>query len=342
MFGKAAALAVLAAVGMAGSAHAQSLQPVGPWDGSNPFRCENQDVGTGTDFPHPNADPFCVEFDKTNQNITDFGIVDFLSQEPTRTAQAVNKCFYFQKDHWTGSVVQGSGPELWHWDGDYFFDKAKGIGGVSVHNFRVGGQPVDFTPYVPAAYQPYVYPGGGGGVIVLLETDPDPQCTALVDTPQERARVYRSSHTPRECVTPGGRIHGRRVGHVKLGETRKRLRKAIGPPKRSRHGVDRWCVIGGAKLKVAYGGRRHRSRLALTSAKGQSLKGVSPGQRAGVARQKLRTSTSTRVGKTKVIRAMRTRHRVGLVGLRHGRVAWVGLGRRGHGLPSALRHTLHP
>ena len=41
-------------------------------------------------------------------------------------AAAVPKCFYFQTDHWTGSVVQGQPPELWHWDGSYFFDKAQG------------------------------------------------------------------------------------------------------------------------------------------------------------------------------------------------------------------------
>ena len=45
-------------------------------------------------------------------------------------AAAVPKCFYYQHDHWTGSVVQGQPPELWHWDGRYFFDKAKAVGGV--------------------------------------------------------------------------------------------------------------------------------------------------------------------------------------------------------------------
>ena len=45
------------------------------WDGTNPFNCVEQDVGTGTEFPDPGADPFCVKFDKTNQNVTDFGIV---------------------------------------------------------------------------------------------------------------------------------------------------------------------------------------------------------------------------------------------------------------------------
>ena len=102
----------------------QAATPVAPYDGSIPFRCKVQNVGTGVDFPNPDADPFCVEFDKTNQNVTDFGIVDFLLNEPARVAAAVPKCFYHQTDHWTGSIDQGGQPVLWHWDGRYFFDKA--------------------------------------------------------------------------------------------------------------------------------------------------------------------------------------------------------------------------
>ncbi len=116
-----------------------SATPFAPYDGSNPFRCKVQNVGTGVDFPDPNADPFCVEFDKTNENVTDFGIVDFLLNEPARVAAATTKCFYHQTDHWTGSIVQGTEPTLWHWDGSYFFDKARGMGGVRVDNLVVGG-----------------------------------------------------------------------------------------------------------------------------------------------------------------------------------------------------------
>jgi hypothetical protein len=153
---------------------ASATTPVVPWDGANPFRCENQNVGTGTAFPHPEADPFCVEFDKTQQNITDFGIVDFLAMEPARVAAAVPKCFYFQHDHWTGSIVQGQPPELWHWDGSYFFDKARGIGGVYVSDLQ------------SALFGPVT-----GGVRLVSLGSVDPICAAKVDTPQERRRVYR-------------------------------------------------------------------------------------------------------------------------------------------------------
>jgi hypothetical protein len=154
---------------------AAATTPVVPWDGTNPFRCQNQNVGRGTDFPDPGADPFCVEFDKTQQNITDFGIVDFLAMEPARVAAAVPKCFYFQHDHWTGSIVQGQPPELWHWDGSYFFDKARAIGGVYVSDLS------------SALFGPVT-----GGVRLVSLGAADPICAAKVDTPQERRRVYRN------------------------------------------------------------------------------------------------------------------------------------------------------
>jgi len=65
----AAAVAALAPL----SAAAQQGNPGEPYDGDLPFNCQLQDVGTGTDFPHPESDPFCVEFDKTEQNVTDLG-----------------------------------------------------------------------------------------------------------------------------------------------------------------------------------------------------------------------------------------------------------------------------
>jgi hypothetical protein len=191
--GIAVAMALLsAAPALAG----QPTGPYAPWDGSNPFNCAIQDVGTGTDFPDPGADPFCVEFDKTQQNVTDLGIVDFLTNEPARVAAALDKCFYFQSDHWTGSVVQGEDPELWHWDGQYFFDKAIGAGGVNIQNFRILGQPASFPPgTLPKQFQPY-FDQGGGGAYVVGDIPADPACAAKVDTPEERAQIYSGGSPP--------------------------------------------------------------------------------------------------------------------------------------------------
>src|SRR2546423_5825227 len=110
------------------------------WDGVNPFACTLQQLGTGTDYPQPKADPFCVEFDKTHQNVDKLGVVDFLSKEPARVAAASDKCFYFQSDHWRGTVSESiPQSETYAWDGHYYFNKATGAGGVYVENFRIGG-----------------------------------------------------------------------------------------------------------------------------------------------------------------------------------------------------------
>jgi hypothetical protein len=77
-----------------------------PWDGANPFHCTVQNAGFGTKVPDPGADPYCVSFNKTRQNISQLGLLDFLLKEPARVAAATPKCFYFQEDHWRGSVVQ--------------------------------------------------------------------------------------------------------------------------------------------------------------------------------------------------------------------------------------------
>ena len=123
--------------------------------------------------------------------MTDFGLVEFLLLEPARVSAAVPKCFYHQTDHWTGSVVQGAGPELWNWEGRYFFDKARGMGGVYVQNFRIGGVPADprALPGFPPEYQAYFGPGGGGAYTDTVAAEPE--CAASVDTPQEVKKVYR-------------------------------------------------------------------------------------------------------------------------------------------------------
>ncbi len=301
---------------------AAAQQPVGPYDGSMPFRCALQDVGTGVEFPDPDADPFCVKFDKTQQNVTDFGLVDFLLNEPARVAAASTKCFYFQRDHWTGSIVQGETPELWNWVGNYWFDRARGLGGVSVRNFRIAGSPADMTPFVPAEYQPYFDPEGGGGVQVTLATNPDPVCGERVDTPEEREQVYRDAPRSRDCVPPGGRLRGKRVGRAKLGMERRILHRRLGPPRERKRGVDRWCLIGHANLRVAY--RHGGAALIRTTSRGHALHGVARGDRARKARRLLGPA-AFRLGKTRVIADSERPRRAAFVGVRGKRVRWVAL-----------------
>ena len=327
---------VLTATALTMASPAGAQQPVGPYDGKNPFRCELQDVGTGTDFPDPDADPFCVKFDKTSQNVTDFGIVDFLANEPARVAAAGPKCFYYQRDHWTGSVVQGQTPELWNWVGGYYFDKAKGVGGVSVRNYRIGGAPQDFTPFAPPEYQPYFDATGGGGVQFLLESGPDPGCRALIDTPQERSRIYRGTSHERRCVPPGGRLRGTQVGKARLGMKRSALRKKLGHPHKRRRGVDRWCLIGNASLRAVYKPPQQRrgsatphsggARVALlrTSSRGHSLRRIAPGDPARKAEARF-GKPGGRAGNTRVIDGGGTAKRHAYVGVRGGRVRWLAI-----------------
>jgi hypothetical protein len=310
------ALALLAAPTAAG---AQS-SPVAPWDGTNPFDCVLQDVGTGTEYPDPEADPFCVKFDKTNQNVTDFGIVEFASQEPTRVAAASSKCFYFQHDEWTGSIVQGQQPEIWHWDGRYFFDKAKGLGGVSVRAFRIGGTPMDATPYVPPEYRPYFDPTGGGGVITTLESNPDPSCAAKADTDDEQGAVYSNQPDFGDCVAPGGKVRQRKIGRAQLGASREQVAAKVGPPKRSRGEEDLWCVIGGGKLRVFFD--EGVAEGIRTTTPGHSIRGVGPGARTS----ELRKAGFVRYERKHWFVLPRDRHgRLVLARAKDGRVQWVAL-----------------
>lgn len=188
----AAVAAVFIALTGAGDGWAAAPPGVQPYDGKNPFRCRLQQLGKGTAFPTPNADPFCVEYDKTGQNVAQLGIVDFLLQEPARVAAAAGKCFYFQHDHWTGSIAQGRQPELWHWDGSYFFDLARGTGGVFFGNPRLGGVSgwSRLSPLLPPGLRPFLTERGYGGRVVS-DYPVSPDCAKKVDTAAEARRIYR-------------------------------------------------------------------------------------------------------------------------------------------------------
>src|ERR671932_1922963 len=157
------AVVALAVAGLPSSAGAAT--GLHGYDGTNPFACTLQQLGGGTDFPEPDADPFCVEYDKRHQNVTQLGVVEFLSKEPARVAAAGPKCFYFQRDHWRGYVSESQpSTQTYAWDGSYFYDKARGIGGAYVENFKIAGQTGDPTqlPGFPSDYRPYFGNGRGG------------------------------------------------------------------------------------------------------------------------------------------------------------------------------------
>lgn len=311
------AIAALLTFAVPASAGAQS-PPIAPWDGTNPFNCAEQDVGTGTEYPDPGADPFCVKFDKTNQNVTDFGIVEFAAQEPARVAAAATKCFYFQSDEWTGSVQQGAEPESWHWQGRYFFDRAKGIGGVSVTEFRVGGTPMDATAFVPPEYAAYFSADGGGGAIVTQETEIDPSCAEKVDTEEERAAVYAGLPEYADCIAPGGKIRARKVGRARLGATPEQVRAKVGAPQRSTAARDRWCVVGGGVMRAIY---EDGEAVAIrTTTPGHTFRGLGPRVRA----KELRKAGFERSGRRVLAREL-AGDRVVLARIAGGRARWLAL-----------------
>jgi hypothetical protein len=328
---KVGALGCALTLALSAGAAAQAPNPFPPYNGHNPFNCVLQNTATGVDYPDPEADPLCVEYDKTQQNVTDFGLVTFLSLEPARTAAAVPKCFYYQHDHWTGSIVQGTEPEFWHWDGGYFFDKARGIGGVYVENFRIGGQAMDFQPYAPPEYQPYTAPGGGGGMMTVVEIVGDPRCQAMVDSRRERVAIYY--HRVRAA-----KVKARAVGQIILGELRQRLIERVGPPHRERGQTLRWDAIGGGELATGFRGTALDRRVAavLSTSRRSRVGGLAPGARVQVRRVRIR------LGRTAVMAIRRGSGGArAYAGVRKGRVAWVALvdGRRIRGT-RALRRTL--
>ncbi len=174
------ALVAVAAVALCVPASALASAPPTPWNGVNPFHCRIQNAGQGTHVPDPGADPYCVRFDKTHQNVTQLGLVSFLLLEPARVAAAVPKCFYFQEDHWRGSIIQSNGAtELYEFEGHYFFNKATGDGGVWVEHFSIAHHTVDprTLPGFPRQWDRYFGPGRGG-VITHDNMAADPACQA--------------------------------------------------------------------------------------------------------------------------------------------------------------------
>jgi hypothetical protein len=269
---------------------AGGLAPPTAWNGTNPFRCELQQAGFGPVGPHPEADPYCIEFDKRRQNVTELGVVEFLSQEPGRTAAAVPKCFYFQSDHWRGSIVQSDGStKTYEWDGHYFFDKARAEGGAWVTNFNINGQSFDPSeiPGIPPEYAATLG-RGTGGVITHNDIPADPTCAARARAHPEliyAAAAPGSGAAPRPCAVPG-RLAPRGLGPATLGELETVLRERLGEPAAVERGYLRYCLRGGGALFAGVPGDRSGERgvsstgavrVLLTTSRSPRLRGIGVG-----------------------------------------------------------------
>ena len=318
---------------LVGSAPAGALAPPTGWNGANPFSCELQYAGFGTAFPHPDADPFCVDFDKRRQNVSQLGVVDFLSQEPARVAAAVPKCFYFQSDHWRGSIVQDDpSTKTYEWDGHYFFDKATGDGGVWVTNFNFNGQTYDPSalPGIPSEYARYFGPGTGG--FITRDSIPtDPRCVELART-NPRA-VYGAPRPLPSCSAPTGGMSTRRLGAVTLGDPERRVRDLMGAPGEVRRGFLRYCLNDHATYLVGQPGDRsgdaggagagdEPTTLVYSDSQAYRYRRVRPGLGTSALRRRWRRPVlRLRMGRVAIYAPSRTSPVI--AGLRGGRVRWI-------------------
>jgi hypothetical protein len=300
------------------AAHAQA--PGAPYDGSVPFECVLQQAGMEAEFPDPGADPFCVEYDKRHQNVTELGVVQFLSLEPARVAAASSKCFYYQRDHWVGSVVQGDGrTETYSWDGSYYFDRAKGAGGAYVENFTVNNRSGDPTamPGFPEEWKPYFGYGRGGFHSTGLG-EVDPSCVAKAEANPPYRREPEPQPAPRGCPEADGSV-GRSIGGLRLGATRAATIETNGEPQRRKKGFFRYCVIGGGKYMAGFG--RKRAKFLLTSNPGFDVDGVRRLTPRRQARRRLEGERELfRTSKT-IVWAVDRGHHTLLVLIRERRVA---------------------
>jgi hypothetical protein len=342
--------AIVAAVAAAAAvpAVAGADNGVSGWDGKNPFACTLQQLGGGTDFPEPNADPFCVEYDKRHQNVDKLGVVEFLSKEPARVGAAGPKCFYFQHDHWVGTVVEGNQQtQTYAWDGSYFYDKAKGTGGAYVENFTFNGQSGDPTqlPGFPTEYKPY-FGEGRGGVQKSGEVQADPSCVAKAKkhSPYRTGPGGAGSSGRDRCRVPGGSAH-RGIGGIRLKQRRKAVRKTLGRPTREALRWVSYCMTGRGRLAAAFGKRGKSGRVVLvaTNARPFDLRGIRPGQTTSKVRKKLARYThliNHRGGRR--LLARREKKQLLLVGTRRGRVMFVAVAApkmRAERVKRLLRHT---
>jgi hypothetical protein len=323
---RAATLAVTLGVLAFGGAPAGAQEGFAGYDGSIPFDCTLQQAGTGADFPQPDADPFCVEYDKRHQNVSELGVVEFMSLEPARFAAAGPKCFYFQRDHWVGSVVEGDPTtQTYAWDGSYFYDKAKGTGGAYVENMSFNGQTGDPTllPGFPAEYKPYFGNGRGGfqrtGAVPI-----DPNCAAKANEKPPYRQPPAPGGGPTQgmdrCRVPGGRVY-RGIAGIRLRMKRKSVRQKLGQATTESSKYMTYCMTGGGRVLAAFdrSGDRGRVVLVLTDSDPFDAKGLRKGTKKSKVRRRLK-------GERKMansVLAVNRRKDVLIVGLRKGRVAYL-------------------
>jgi hypothetical protein len=180
-------LVCVAALTAVASAAAAAPAPPSPYI-PPPFarHCHFRHFGEGV-APPPSGypdDPLCVDYAKRDITVDNGGAVRFLAAEPARFAIAGKPCRYWQVDHWSVQIDRGF-TAIVRWDGSYWWDRGRGLGGVLMANFSIAGQPAGadqaaaavatVSPTMAAyikAYGAGAHGAGGGSTFVLGGEDP--------------------------------------------------------------------------------------------------------------------------------------------------------------------------
>ena len=324
------AVGLVVSAACAGGAFAQGGATTG-WDGTNPFNCVLQYAGFNGVGPNPEADPYCIEFDKRRQNVTQLGVVEFMSKEPERVAAASPKCFYFQSDHWRGSIVQDdASTKTYEWDGHYFFDKARGEGGVWVSNFNFNGRTEDPSrlPGMPQEYARHFGPGTGG-FRNRGSVQADPRCAERAA--REGHLIYRGGSPAPRCSVAGGPVTTSRLGPVRIRDTESDVRRTLGPPPEIRRGFLRYCLTTGGRYVVGlhedrtglFGqGTAEPAVMIVATNRAYQYRRVGPGTHVRAMKRRLRRSRfAFRYGGTRLYVARRGS--AVLFGVRRRRVRFI-------------------
>ena len=164
----------------------ETTRPTGPQPYfAPPFRsqCTVHRYGEG-EAPDPATttdDPLCVEYAKRDITLDNGGAVRFLQAEPARFAVALDKCAYWQRDHWSVQASRGQTPFV-RWDGSYWFDKGAGQAGARLRHLTVEGRPATlrqaaravapYSPQLASFFRTYSHGGDGMGYVSSFPFDP--------------------------------------------------------------------------------------------------------------------------------------------------------------------------
>jgi triacylglycerol esterase/lipase EstA (alpha/beta hydrolase family) len=201
-------------------------------------------------------------------------------------------------------------------------------------------------------YQPGVDPANSQNYLQVLAGAPglaavaSPVNVVGVPTPKSEPalRCYVFASCPAgfgqaTCLNVGGKPSGKHVGPVVLGRKRTRIRAALGSKRnrRTRKGLDRWCVRGGGILEAGYPTKRlprairrrlkGKAVIGLASSRRFSIHRVRAGVSSRTARRRLHGERRYRVGRN-VWLVARAKKATVIVRTRRGRVKAVGLAAR--------------